>query len=153
MNYAFGMGGSQCNADLLDDERGFPRRELASAAQNAAKGLALDVLHRDELDSIRFAQVVNADYVPVRNLVSKDQFLLKALQDSGLPRQFRTNNLECNKPFDFLVAGLIDRSHPADTEHFKDFVAATQHCAWLEFLTELRRLRDLAPSGTALVNC
>ncbi len=59
------MGGVQSEAYLLHDLDRFFGRKLRALVNQAAKVLALDVLHGDELHTIALAQVINADHVAV----------------------------------------------------------------------------------------
>ena len=51
-------------------------------SRSALQVFTFDVLHGDELDAVRLAEIENADYVFVGDLARENQFLLKA------PREF-----------------------------------------------------------------
>ena len=51
-----------------------PRRRIS-----VLQALALDQLHREELDAVGLAQVVDAHHVLVRDLAGEHQLLLEAL--------------------------------------------------------------------------
>ena len=92
MDHSFGMRHFQRAANLLGHMNRIFRSELPFPFQNGAQVLAIHVLHRDELDSVGFAQVENAHDVAVGHIARQDEFLLEALQNGRISRQFRTDD-------------------------------------------------------------
>ena len=84
--------------------------------------LALDVLHGDELHSVGFTQVVNADDVAVRHLMSQQQFLLEAIDDGLVASQIGPDYLQRNGAVQFEVGRLINRAHAALPENLDDLI-------------------------------
>ena len=68
----------------------------------------------------------------MRDLVGKPQFLLEALDNRGIARQFRTDHLQRNRAVQLPVFGFVDRAHAAFAQHCKNLVAPSQHGAVLE---------------------
>ena len=72
--------GLQARGDL-PGERHDLRDRQALLAQDRRQVAALDVRHRDVLDAVDLAEVVNADDVLVRDLTREEQLLLEAPLD------------------------------------------------------------------------
>src|SRR5439155_5925739 len=112
------------------------RRESTLLRQQAAPVLPLDVVHADELDPLRFAQVENADHVLVRHLPGQDQLLLEPPQHLLLIGELGTDHLERHDAVELAVARLVDRPHAALAQQFEDFIAPAQHAPRHERLGE-----------------
>src|ERR1700757_836650 len=97
------MSHFQGAANLKDDSRGFLGRQLALFLKDDAEVLPLEILHGDELEAVRLAQVKNPDDVAVCHLASQDEFLLETPEYFGMSGQFRTNNFESNHAIQFIV--------------------------------------------------
>ena len=134
MNHAFGMGRVQCTAYLLNDRNGVFGRELSVAAQDGPQILAVDVLHADETNPIRFAQVKNADDIFMRDVARENELLLEAQQDRGVRRQFRTNHLQRDQTIQFTVARFVDGTHAALSQDAQNFVASAEEHPRLQAL-------------------
>ena len=76
---AFGVRGGERVGDLPRDRDGALDRQPAFAAQDAVQILAVHEGHRDELEALDFAQVVDAEDVLVRDLRAEEQLLLEPL--------------------------------------------------------------------------
>ena len=98
-------------------------RQLA-VARAPRQVRALDVRHRDVLDAVDLAEVVNADDVLVRDLPREQQLLLEAALDLvrrvAVLRDLRADDLQRDGDVEFGVPRLIDGAHAADAEQSKD---------------------------------
>ena len=92
----------------------------------------LDVLHRDELHALRFAQVIDADDIPMSDLRGEDQLLLEALDDGGVSGVFAANRLQGDGAVQLDVPGFVDGPHAAFAEQRDDFVSLPQQIASLK---------------------
>ncbi len=128
------MGGVERAADLLHHCDGLLGREFSLAAQERAEVVAIDVFHADEADTIRLAQVVNADHVLVRDIAGENELLLEAQQNRGISCQLGPDDLERDQAVQFAVAGLVHGPHTALSEHTQDFVASAEKHARLKTL-------------------
>ena len=104
-------------------------RQLAVAPQHRRQVVALDVRHRDVLDAVDLAEVVNADDVLVRDLAGEQQLVLEALfrrrqRDAAPP--VRANHLQRDRDAQLRVPGLVDRAHAADAEDPDDVIARAE---------------------------
>ena len=97
-----------------------------SSRRTVARSDPFDVRHRDVLDAVDLAEVVNADDVLVRDLPRQEQFLLEApldvLRGGRIPSHFRPDDLEGDRDLELLVTGLIDSAHAADAELTQDVI-------------------------------
>ena len=118
----------------IDRARG--DRHPALAAQDAGKIRALDVRHRDVLDAVDLADVVDADDVPVRDLAGEQQLALEPpldlLRGGRVRHGLRADDLDRDRDFQLLVPRLVDRSHAAGPEQADDVVAAAELLPVLE---------------------
>ena len=131
------------------DDAGFVRRHQAGrrpaddAAAPAAQAawpsrlrsdrqvVALDVRHRDVLDAVDLAEVVNADDVLVRDLARQQQLLLEAPLDRPRRRRDRCAasgriTFRATGDAQLGVPGLIHGAHAADAEQPDDVVARAE---------------------------
>ncbi len=132
MDDAFGVRRLQSRTRLRDDVNRFFRGELSFLGKNRAQVLTFDELHGDELHAFGFAEVVDADDVPVRDLSRQDQFLFEARQNCRIAREVWPYDLQAQCTVDFQIVRLVDRAHAAHAQQFLDLVAAAQHAAHLE---------------------
>src|SRR5262245_34110177 len=117
MDDTFTMRAIEGPADLNDDIYRFIGGKLLLPAEQRSEILTIDVLHGDELHAVSFPQVVNANYVLMRHMARKYEFLLEALQDAGVSGQFRSNDLQGDQAIQFLIPRLVDGPHTSFTEH------------------------------------
>src|SRR5690348_7010463 len=134
MDYVLRVRRFEGAANLQHDFCRLGGGEFASLPQESAEVLSLDEIHGDEFDPVGLPQVENANDVFVRDLASKNQFLLEASQHFRVASEFRANQFECDKPVEFLVSGLIDCTHAAASEKLKNFVASRQQCPRRQFV-------------------
>src|SRR3989442_145328 len=132
MNDPHAVRGFKRTADLLHDLDRFLGGELVFLVYEGAEILTLDVLHGDELHPLCFAQVVNADYIFVGDLASKEQFLLEAVENSLIAGKIGSNDFQGYWPTQLAVHGLVDRAHPAFAQNFENFVSLGQNRARLK---------------------
>src|SRR5208282_2267637 len=81
VNDPFAVSSGQSGNRLFHDVDGFRGLQLAPLLQELMNILAINVLHRDEFDSIGLTEIENADDIPVGDLASENQLLLEPLQD------------------------------------------------------------------------
>src|SRR5205823_7485531 len=126
MNHAFSMRCLEGETDLLDDLDRFSWRQLAPALEKIGQRLTIDELHGDELHPIRFAKVVNADHVAMRDLPGQHEFLFEKLNDARIACQIGTDYLQRDYAFDVAVVRLVNRAHSAQSEHLLDLIATAK---------------------------
>src|SRR5579864_5557561 len=100
--------------------------------QDLMEGLSLHKLHRDVSNPARFAQIKNANYIPIRDLPSQDEFLLEALKNFRVAGQFRPDNFDSNYAVEFEVLRLVNRTHTAFAENLQNLVAVSNDGAGLK---------------------
>src|SRR5207302_8676182 len=81
-----------------------------------AQVFALDKFHGDELQAIRFRQVVNADNVPMRHLTRENQLLLETFDNGGTVGQTRADHLECHDLIYCTAFTLLAAPHTSPTK-------------------------------------
>jgi len=141
--------GNQPRDDLPGDRQDPAEGHPALAGQDRREIRAVDVRHRDVLDAVDLANVVDADHVPVGDLAGKQQLALEppfdVLCNDGVRHGLRTDDLDRNRYVQLLIPRLVDRSHAARPEQADDAVAGA------EVLADLKRARRvevvLAGSG------
>ncbi len=114
------MGGLKTAANLENDLGGLFRIEFAALPKHRVQLASFDVLHADEAQPARDAQVVNPHHVPMRHLASQHQFLLEALDDNRIVRQFLANNLDGDQTIEFQIASLVHGTHAALAEFLEE---------------------------------
>src|SRR6185436_20795332 len=96
-----------------------------------------DERHRDVLDAVDLAHVVNAYDIAVRHLPRQQQFLLEAPLDVAhgdrIPGDLGPHHLHRHHHAQLGVPGLIHGAHAADAEQPHDDVAGA------ELLTDVER--------------
>src|SRR5437867_12363789 len=129
MNDSHTERGFKRTADLLHDLDRFLGGELVFLVYEGAEILSRDVLHGDDLHHLGFAQVVNADYIFVGDLASKEQFLLEAVENSLIAGKIGSNDFQGYWPTQLAVHGLVDRPHSAFAQPLYNFVSLGQNRA------------------------
>ena len=125
VNDAGVVGGSKAAGDLPGDLQSPRNGQLAVAPQDGREVVALDVRHRDVLDAVDLAQIVNPDDVLVRDLPGEEQFLLEPLfgfRRRAAAARVDANHLQCDGNAQLGVPGLVDRAHAADAKHLDDVI-------------------------------
>ena len=141
MHHAFRMRSIQRVANLADNTDRLFGRKFAAFDDPALQIAAIDVLHRDEFHAVGFADVENPHDVAMRDLPGENQLLLEAFEHGGRFDELRLNHFDRDPAVEFVVFCLVDGPHPALTENFKNFVAASS-----EFRTTLHERRRRSPS-------
>ena len=122
--------------DLLRDLDDARERQRVLGAQHLRQRLALDERHRQVLDAVDLAEVVNADDVLVRDLARQHELALEARLELLRRRRVRlragANHLDRDGDAELVIERLIDGAHAADAEQLQDRVARTDLLAGLE---------------------
>ncbi len=69
----------------------------------------------------------------MRDLVSKQQLLLKTGQHRRVRSQLRPDDFQRDEAIEFTVGGLVHRSHAALTEQLQNFISSTDQLADLKY--------------------
>ena len=105
-------------------------RQRSFALDHRREVHALTYRHRDVLDAVDVAEVVDAHDVAVRDLSREQQLALEpALDIARRPRiagDFRPNNLQRDSHAQLFVPRLVDDAHAAGAELTLDSVARTE---------------------------
>ena len=119
----------------------------------------MDERHRDVLDAVDLAEIVDADDVFVRDLTGEQQFLLEAFfgfSRSAAATRVGANHFQRDGDAELRVPCLVDRSHAADAEHLDDVVSRAERLSNLERAdgqhTFQRRAADRPADGRNGVN-
>ena len=94
--------------------------------------LAVHEGHRDELETLDLAQIVDAEDVLVRDLRPEEQLLLEPLDGGRIGHEPGANDLDRDHPVELAVVGLVDAAHAAFAEQGLDVVAGAQLRAGLD---------------------
>lgn len=98
-------------------------------SEDLLQGVPLDVLHRDPVDPVVGARVVDGHHVRV---VEPSGGLRPSLEPSDEPlilHEPRREDLHCHRPSQQTVGSKVDRGHAAATDLGSDLVAAGEHPA------------------------
>ena len=87
-------------------------RAIARAFDDVVKILTLHARHRNELEAVYFAQIVNPQNVLMRDLAGQQQFLFESLHRAQVPGHFGTDQLERYHAAHLQVPGAVDLAHP-----------------------------------------
>ena len=105
-------------------------RQLALALQDGRQVLAVDERHRDVLEAVDLADVVDADDVLVRDLAGEQQLLLEPLLEhpGGLRvgGHFGADGLERHRNAELGVPGLVHGAHAARAQQLDDVIALAE---------------------------
>ncbi len=128
MDHACRVRGNQPGDNRANDPQRFGYRQLANLCDERRQVSARDVRHRDVLDAVDLAQVVDAHDILVRDLAREQELTLEApfdfLLGQRIPNGFRPNHLQGDDDFELLVPRLIHGAHSADAEQPDDRVAS-----------------------------
>ena len=117
MQHAFGMRRREPRAQFARDLDGFVGGQASDAAQQAAQVFAIDVLHGNECRAFRFADVVHAANVGMRDLAGDADFAVEAFEQSRLLRRGFGQELQRHGLVELEVGGAIDLAHAAAADH------------------------------------
>ena len=131
--------------DLPGDSQGSRQRQASLLPQDRREVGSLDVRHRDVLDAVDLAEIVNADDVLVSDLARQEEFALEAplefVRRVEILHRLGANDLDRDGDLQHLVPGLIDGPHSACAEQALDVVPAA------EVLTDLKRTTGRKGTG------
>ena len=137
------------------DLQGALNRELAFALEQGRKVLALDVRHRDVLDALHLAEVVDAHHVAVRDLPREEELLLEAALERLRRRRvragFRPDDLYGDHDAELGIPRLIHCAHAAEAKQSDDVVAIAEILARHQrtvFIVGGVRVAPVAPVAT-----
>ena len=123
----------QPGGDLFGNRERLGHGELALPPEEVREVLTLDERHREVLDAVELAEIVDPDDVFVGDLAGQHQLALEAPLDfaGGLDivRDFRTNDLERDRDTELRVPRLIDDAHPAGAQDADDVIARAEGLA------------------------
>ena len=119
--------GREALGDLLRDlDHPIGRQDLGPA-KNLRQRLALDERHRQVLDAVDLAEVVDADDVLVRDLAGQHQLALESqleiFRRGGVRLREGSNHLDRNRHAELVIECLVHGAHAAGAEQFQDRVA------------------------------
>ena len=128
------------------------RRSRPSRLRIVARSAPVDVRHRDVLDAVDLAEIVDADDVLVRDLARQQQLALEPPFDvAGHARilgDLRADHLDRNGLTELVVPRLIDRAHAAHAEQADDVIATTaERGAWFQRTEGMGRPRNAETGG------
>ena len=120
--------GAQAGHYLARQRQGPGDGQLPLRREQTRQIGAVHERHRDVLDAVDLAEVVNADDVGVRDLAREHQLALEAALEL-LRRQrvrVRLDHLQRQRQRQLRIPDVIDRAHPADAEQADDLIALTE---------------------------
>jgi len=127
VHHALLVRGGEALRDLLRDSDHPIERQRVVFTKNLRKGLAFDKRHRQVLDAVDLAEVVNADDVLVRDLAGQHQLALEArlelLRRGRVRLRRRADHLDRHGDAELVIEGLIHGAHAARAEQLQDRVA------------------------------
>jgi len=126
VDHTFGVSGVERGAGLVDDVGAFFEGEAPLLLDERREVFALDELHGDELHTIGFTEVEDADDVFLSDFPGKDEFLLEALKNLFVDREFRADDFQGDQTVEFEVPSFVHGAHAAFSEHLDNFVALTE---------------------------
>src|SRR5580692_11017989 len=118
---ASGVSGIERQANLTNNFDGAIGGKFPVVDQDASQVGTFDEFHGDELHTIGFRHIVNANHVFVRDLMRSEQFLLEARKNRGIRGQFGTNQLQRNGTFYVAIKRFVYGTHPAFAEKQPNF--------------------------------
>ena len=140
------VGGSQPGHRRARNLQRTLDREFAFAPQDRGEIFAFDVRHRDVLDALYLAEVVNPHHVPVGDLACEQELLLEAsfqyLRRVGIRTRRRADHLDRDDDAELPVPGLIDRTHPSEAEQPDDVIAIAKVLAGHQRAVNIARVRS-----------
>ncbi len=120
----------QAGDDATRDVQRAPDRQRLCSFEDGREIRALDERHRDVLDAVDVAEIVNSNDVRVRDLARQQQFALETTFDlgrrSGSDGNLGADHLDSDGDAKFRVPGLVDRAHAAHAQLADDVVAAAK---------------------------
>ncbi len=129
MQHARVVRGGHARAQLPRDLERLVRRQPPDATQQRRQILSIDELHREELESVDVADVMDAADVRMRDLPRDARFGMKPRQRARRHGKRLRQELQRHRLIELQVVGLVDFAHPADAEQADDAVAVRENSA------------------------
>src|SRR5579884_1465493 len=105
------------------------RQWACGAGNELLQVLAVDPRHGNETKTVRFAEVVDAQHVPVRDAAGQQDLLLQLFQTVGVFRQLGPYYFERHAAVQIQVGGPVHAAHTAFAGQLFDAIARTEHAA------------------------
>ena len=122
--------GHETGNDLAGDVHRARNRQLSFTRDQPGQIAAVDVRHRDVLDAVDLAEIVNANDVLVRDVPGEQQLALEAALEiargGGVLQRFGTNHLDRDDDGELFVPGLEHRAHAALTQRANEVIPAAE---------------------------
>ena len=122
--------------NLARDRQRASDRHLSLAFEQEAQVRSLDVLHRQVLQTVDFAEIVDADDVRMGDLARQPKLALESLLqclEIGLAEgDARSDDLQRDRSAERLVPRVVHLAHTAGAEQFDDGVARRELLTGLE---------------------
>jgi len=131
----------QAGGDRARDLVGLVGRETADPPQQRREVLAVDELHRQEMEPVHLLDVVHPAHVGVRHLAREAHLLEQRLEARRVIAQLRGQELERDRLAELEVDRAVDLAHAAAPDPLDDAVAPGQHVTRDESLALGRRGR------------
>ena len=131
------VSGDQAGHDPSRDPERARQGQLGFRLQDGRKIGAVQERHRDVLDAVDLAEIVNPDDVLVGDLPGEQQLALESafdfLRRLRVGREnLRSNHLDGHRDAQLRIPGLIHGPHAAHAELPDDVVAAPERLSHLE---------------------
>src|SRR5699024_3871263 len=123
------MGGRQGFQDGLDDVQGLTHRERHAPAQYRAQAAAGYVLHRQVLQVVGVALVVDRDHAVVGQAGRRAGLPAETGRDIGGITEMRVHHLQCHHTVQPPVQGTVDRGHTTACDAVGDLVPTVDQTA------------------------
>jgi hypothetical protein len=117
------VGGGESRAELAGYLNGFVLREAADSPKQRCKVFSVDVLHREVVLAIDFADVVNTADVGVRDFEGRLDFVEEAVEADLVSLHRRRQELQRHRLAELQVISPVDLSHAAAAEQADDAIS------------------------------
>ena len=87
---------------------------------------ALDILHNYILELVAVADIINLDYVRMREHSYRLGFILESAAELLACKELILENFDGNRPVVDIVVGLIDNRHSANANDFLKFIPSVK---------------------------
>ena len=126
------VGSGQPRAYLSRQLDRFVGREPADAAHDGCEILAIHILHGQEGNAFRFANIEDAAHIGVRDLPGNADFGMEASKRGSVLRKRYREEFDSDRLIKLEVFGAIDFAHAAATRQRNDAVALGDDLPWDE---------------------
>ncbi len=121
------VGRGEAGAELPGDLHRLVLWKATDPAEEGGEVLAIDVLHRQEVDALHLTHVVHAADVRMGDLPGDPHLVEEALQSTGVLLELLRKELERHRLAELQVVGAVDLAHPAAAEQTDDAVSLPKH--------------------------